>query len=108
MRSSYLRPYRAVERWYEKAAAFNVETVFSRKRPSAPRRTIFVNENLPVEYLDPKGRVLKDYVYDTNQVITSKYTVLTFAPRNILEQFRRVANVSVRLFPLQPVPDLSL
>jgi hypothetical protein len=27
------------------------------------------------------------------QVITSKYNLITFLPRNLLEQFRRVANV---------------
>lgn len=27
------------------------------------------------------------------QVKTSKYTLVTFVPRNLLEQFRRVANV---------------
>jgi phospholipid-translocating ATPase len=32
-------------------------------------------------------------VYPTNQVITSKYTIITFLPRNLLEQFRRVANI---------------
>ena len=28
----------------------------------------------------------------TDEFITSKYTVVTFVPRNLLEQFRRVAN----------------
>lgn len=93
--SSYTRPFRAIARWYDKAAAFNVESIFSRKRQSVPKRTIYVNEDLPTEYLDKRGRVMKDHVYDTNQVITSKYTVITFVPRNLLEQFRRVANMSV-------------
>ncbi|KAE9411132.1 phospholipid-translocating P-type ATPase [Gymnopus androsaceus JB14] len=59
-----------------------------------PRRTVFVNEDLPQEYWDVKGKNIKpEHVYTTNQVITSKYTIITFLPRNLLEQFRRVANV---------------
>jgi phospholipid-translocating ATPase len=41
--------------------------------------------------------VKKDHVYTTNQVVTSKYTIITFLPRNLLEQFRRIANVYVSL-----------
>lgn len=43
--------------------------------------------------MDKKGKVKKEHMYHTNQVVTSKYTVLTFLPRNLLEQFRRIANV---------------
>ncbi|KAG6908584.1 hypothetical protein DXG01_004071 [Tephrocybe rancida] len=80
-------------RAYNKLAAFNVEDLFVRKRAPGPRRTIFVNENLPQDYHDAKGRVKPDHVYGTNQVLTSKYTIITFLPRNLLEQFRRVANI---------------
>ncbi|KAJ7772973.1 phospholipid-translocating ATPase [Mycena maculata] len=83
----------AVARWYAKAAAFNVESLFSRKRQPGPKRTIFVNENLPQDYYNHKGKIKPDHVYISNQVITSKYTLITFLPRNLLEQFRRVANV---------------
>ncbi|TFK63348.1 phospholipid-translocating P-type ATPase [Pluteus cervinus] len=79
--------------WYTKLAAFNVETLFVRKREPGPPRTIYVNENLPEGFRDQKGKVTKDHVYVTNQVITSRYTVLTFIPRNLLEQFRRIANI---------------
>lgn len=78
--------------WYAKAAAFNVESLFARKREPGPPRTVFVNENLPDDYFNPKGKVKPEHEYATNQVITSKYTVITFLPRNILEQFRRLAN----------------
>ena len=60
-----------------------------------PPRTVFINENLPDDYFDNKHRVKKEHVYSSNQVITSKYTIITFLPRNLLEQFRRVANVYV-------------
>ena len=78
--------------WYDKLAAFNVESLFSRKRQAGPPRTVFVHEDLPDDYYDKKQRIKKELLYSTNQVITSKYTVVTFVPRNLLEQFRRVAN----------------
>ena len=78
--------------WYAKLADFKVEALFARRKEPGPPRTIFVNENLPKDYFDARGRPKKQYIYTTNQVITSKYTVLTFVPRNLLEQFRRVAN----------------
>ena len=81
--------------WYKTVSDFNVETLFSTKRQPGPPRTIFVNSPLPDEYYDPKKRhkVLKEHVYCSNQVITSKYTIITFLPRNLLEQFRRIANI---------------
>ncbi|TFK89441.1 phospholipid-translocating P-type ATPase [Polyporus arcularius HHB13444] len=81
--------------WYTKFADFNVESLFARKREPGPPRTVFVNQPLPPDYYDPKkhARVRKEHVYCSNQVITSKYTVITFLPRNLLEQFRRIANI---------------
>jgi len=81
--------------WYDKLAAFNVESLFSRHREPGPPRTIFLNEDLPPEYLGKNNKPKKEHIYTTNQVITSKYTIFTFLPRNLLEQFRRVANVCV-------------
>ena len=81
--------------WYSNAAAFKVEDLFSRKRTPGPRRTVFVNENIADDHRDHKGRIKPEHVYSTNQVITSKYTIITFIPRNLLEQFRRIANMSV-------------
>lgn len=79
--------------WYDKLAAFNVENLFVRKREPGPPRTVYINQELPPDYFDHKGRIKKEYVYSSNQVITSKYTVITFLPRNLLEQFRRIANI---------------
>lgn len=81
--------------WYERVAAYNIETLFVRKKEPGPPRTIYVNEDLPQDYFDAKGRVKKENVYRTNQVATSKYTFITFLPRNLLEQYRRIANVYV-------------
>ncbi|KAJ7781318.1 phospholipid-translocating ATPase [Mycena metata] len=79
--------------WYKRVADFQIADLFSRKRLPGPPRTVHVNENLPADYLDPKGKVKPAHTYSSNQVITSKYTIITFLPRNLLEQFRRVANV---------------
>uniref|UniRef100_A0A0W0FFE3 Phospholipid-transporting ATPase n=1 Tax=Moniliophthora roreri TaxID=221103 RepID=A0A0W0FFE3_MONRR len=79
---------------YSKVEAFSVESLFVKKKPPGPKRTIYVNEELPEEYWDHKKKRIKpEHVYTTNQVITSKYTILTFLPRNLLEQFRRIANI---------------
>lgn len=93
-----IRHQSSIAAWYAKFAAFKVEDLFSRKKEPGPPRTIFVNENLPETHFDARGKVKPEHVYATNQVITSKYTLLTFLPRNLLEQFRRVANMCVRLF----------
>ncbi|KAH8099600.1 phospholipid-translocating P-type ATPase [Cristinia sonorae] len=79
--------------WYRTLADFKVESLFSRKRPVGPPRSVFVRQSLPADYYDHKQRIKKEHVFSTNQVITSKYTIITFLPRNLLEQFRRIANV---------------
>jgi hypothetical protein len=80
--------------WYDRLiSSFSIEDLFIRKRPPGPPRTIFINEPLPEEYYDKKQRVLREHQFYSNQVITSKYTLITFLPRNLLEQYRRVANV---------------
>ncbi|KZP18292.1 phospholipid-translocating ATPase [Athelia psychrophila] len=65
------------------------------RRPVGPPRTVYLNEDLPADYFDARGRPKKEHVYCTNQVITSKYTIITFLPQNLLWQFRRVANVFI-------------
>ncbi|THV03978.1 phospholipid-translocating ATPase [Dendrothele bispora CBS 962.96] len=79
--------------FYRRVKSFSVEDLFSRKREPGPPRTVAVNHPLPEHYLDHKGRVKREYVYSSNQVISSKYTIITFVPRNLLEQFRRIANI---------------
>jgi len=80
---------------YNKVVNFNVESLFARHPGPGVPRTVFFNQNLPDGYFDPKGKPKKEHVYPTNQVISSKYTIITFLPRNLLEQFRRIANMSV-------------
>ncbi|KAK4685890.1 phospholipid-translocating ATPase, partial [Tremellales sp. Uapishka_1] len=82
------------ESWTTRAMdAMNPTKLFSRSKKPRPPRSIYINQPLPAESYDKKGRIQKALFYPTNQNVTSKYSVITFLPRNLLEQFRRVANV---------------
>ncbi|KAH9950331.1 phospholipid-translocating P-type ATPase [Amylocystis lapponica] len=104
----------SVADWYDKVSSFNIETLFVRPRQPGPPRSVFVNQDLPPDYYDDKNRLKKEHIYCTNQVITSKYTLITFVPRNLLEQFRRVANVFflaiaiLQFFPIFPTVSPGL
>ncbi|ORX36159.1 putative phospholipid-translocating ATPase [Kockovaella imperatae] len=73
--------------------SFNLSKIWGNRPGSTTARSVYHNEPLPQGMFDRKGRILKEHKYPTNQNITSKYTIITFLPRNLLEQFRRVANV---------------
>jgi phospholipid-translocating ATPase len=60
-------------------------------KSTLPRREIFINIPLPTHLLTTKGEPIVRYV--RNKVRTSKYTLITFIPKNLFEQFRRVANI---------------
>ncbi|XP_047469990.1 phospholipid-transporting ATPase IF-like [Penaeus chinensis] len=51
-------------------------------------RTLFVNRIPPEEMADPA--VIPKYM--SNNIKTSKYTFINFIPKNLFEQFRRIAN----------------
>lgn len=78
--------------WYARVVDFKVEDLFLKKREPGPPRTVYVHER-PTDQLDSKGKIKEEFLYVTNQVITSKYNIITFLPRNLLEQFRRIANM---------------
>ncbi|WWC87350.1 uncharacterized protein L201_002239 [Kwoniella dendrophila CBS 6074] len=84
--------------WYRRNISrplgkLNPARLFHRGKKSLNSRSIYINEELPSEFYDKKNRILKDKKYTTNQNVTSKYTIITFLPRNLFEQFRRVANI---------------
>ena len=54
-------------------------------------RRVFVNLPLPKYELDKNGNPKRQFV--TNKVRTSKYTLWSFLPKNLFEQFRRAANL---------------
>lgn len=94
----YLQPPR--KPWYTRAAHWiqavdlDPETAFRKKRPPPAPRTIYFNEPLPDDAFHGKKRTPKpEWVYATNQVLTAKYTIYNFVFKNLLEQFRRVANL---------------
>ncbi|WWD00085.1 hypothetical protein V866_006993 [Kwoniella sp. B9012] len=84
--------------WYRRNIAnplnkLNPSKLFHPGKQSLSSRSIYINEELPSEFYDKKGKLLKNKKYPTNQNVTSKYTIITFLPRNLFEQFRRVANI---------------
>ena len=76
-------------------------------------RTIYINNEQPKGYLDTNEIALE---YKSNAIKTSKYSLLTFIPKNLFEQFRRITNLFflvtnlVKLFLPDPPtnPYLSL
>lgn len=65
-------------------------TVKLRKIGSDGRR-VFVNLPLPKYNLTSKGQPADKYA--SNKIRTSKYTIISFVPKNLFEQFRRPANL---------------
>lgn len=89
---SWPKPLQAVGRVIKKID-LNPETAFKKTRPPPAPRSVYFNEPLPSEAFDKKGRPLKSWTFTTNQVLTAKYTLYNFVFKNLLEQFRRVANL---------------
>ncbi|SCU90430.1 LADA_0F04016g1_1 [Lachancea dasiensis] len=54
-------------------------------------RFIYYNTPLPEQYLDEEGKPIIEY--PRNKIRTTKYTALTFFPKNLYLQFQNVANV---------------
>ncbi|CDO76204.1 hypothetical protein BN946_scf184819.g4 [Trametes cinnabarina] len=89
-------------------AATNTSTIASSAPIPGVRRNIYVNCTLPLDEVDSNGEPIMRYV--RNKVRTTKYTVVTFIPKNLYEQFRRAANiyflalVVVQVFPIFGAP----
>ncbi|KAJ6598151.1 phospholipid-transporting ATPase 1 [Mycena vulgaris] len=60
-------------------------------KPEGRRRNVYVNTPLPRGEVDGSGDPFVRY--PRNKVRTTKYTILTFVPKNLYQQFLRVANV---------------
>jgi phospholipid-translocating ATPase len=54
-------------------------------------RTIYVNVPLPDEAKDEQGHIKQRYA--RNKIRTSKYTPLSFIPKNLWFQFHNIANI---------------
>ncbi|GAA96668.1 uncharacterized protein L969DRAFT_97024 [Mixia osmundae IAM 14324] len=102
---------------FDKMTDFDLLAMFEPKRKPGRPRTVLFGHPLPVQAwapskagqkqikkqgMDPQSDQLDravgkvpapEWEFSSNQVLTSKYNVLTFIPKNLLEQFRRVANI---------------
>ena len=105
------QPPGPVARFFAKVGDYDLLAVFDPKRPRPCPRTVLVNVALPPHALESQPRFAvpftgknkvglgkraipaEGWIFESNQVLTSKYNIITFLPRNLLEQFRRVANV---------------
>ncbi|GAA5987172.1 hypothetical protein JCM11641_002155 [Rhodosporidiobolus odoratus] len=104
-------------------ANFDILSLFSHPHRNPYPRQVLVNVPIPPEaqttapkvpvpgwnkaVKDQDGRTIRKekkgfgtkevpapgWTFDSNQVLTSKYNIFTFLPRNLIEQFRRVANI---------------
>ncbi|RUS13501.1 hypothetical protein BC938DRAFT_477820, partial [Jimgerdemannia flammicorona] len=76
------------------------------------RRRVYVNQEIPTAELDEYGQPLVRYT--SNKIQTAKYTVFSFLPKNLFEQFRGVANlyflflVILQMFPIFGATDPGL
>ncbi|CCE62010.1 hypothetical protein TPHA_0B03400 [Tetrapisispora phaffii CBS 4417] len=61
------------------------------KNRADEHRTVYFNMDMPADTLDEDGHPIVDYV--RNKIRTTKYTPITFFPKNILFQFQNFANV---------------
>ncbi|KAJ8082391.1 phospholipid transporting ATPase [Marasmius tenuissimus] len=68
------------------------------------RRNVYVNHPLAHLEVDNKGEPVARY--KRNKVRTTKYTIITFIPKNLYEQFRRVANLFFLTLVILQVVDL--
>lgn len=67
------------------------ETTVKLRRIGSSGRRVFVNLPLPEYELTSSNKAKNTYV--TNKIRTSKYTIISFVPKNLFEQFRRPANM---------------
>ncbi|KAG5461223.1 MAG: hypothetical protein BJ554DRAFT_6617 [Olpidium bornovanus] len=74
--------------------------------PGAAKVQIYLNTPLPGSAVDHRGRPIARF--PTNKLNSTKYTPLTFLPKNLFEQFRRVANCFFLLLAvLQSFPQFE-
>ncbi|POW20960.1 hypothetical protein PSHT_02992, partial [Puccinia striiformis] len=98
-----------------KLTAFDISTYFDPPKTRPIARHVSVNLPLPSTAWksNKKGQLLlgkptEAWEHPNNQIQTAKYSLLTFIPRNLAEQFRRIANAFFLLIViLQFFPQFS-
>ncbi|KAG9309612.1 hypothetical protein JVU11DRAFT_10273 [Chiua virens] len=82
--------------------ADSATTDVSAPRVPGQRRNVYVNTPLSAMEVDQHGQPLARY--PRNKVRTSRYTLVTFLPKNLFEQFHRYASQSCTCFPSLELP----
>ncbi|CAO3627613.1 unnamed protein product [Mucor fragilis] len=89
--SHSLQPSDSQQQQQRRPSVQRTETTVKLRRIESDGRRVFVNLPLPEYELTSKGKPKHTYI--TNKIRTSKYTVVSFVPKNLFEQFRRPANM---------------
>ena len=76
------------------SSSINESEIINEGQQIASRR-IYFNIALPSIAMDKYGVPL--YQYPSNYIRTSKYTLMSFIPANLYEQFHRVANCKFKI-----------
>lgn len=67
------------------------------------------DENARIVYVDEPERTNEKFEFAGNSIRTSKYSILTFLPRNLFEQFHRVAYIYFLIIAiLNQLPQLAV
>ncbi|XP_076467810.1 phospholipid-transporting ATPase VA-like [Babylonia areolata] len=70
-------------------------------------RPVVANHSVPAEVLH-KHKAHPNYGYEGNRIKTTKYSILTFLPKNLFEQFHRFANLYfIFVVALNWVPEIN-
>ncbi|PLW33102.1 hypothetical protein PCASD_13814 [Puccinia coronata f. sp. avenae] len=101
--------------WRDKLTGFDISTYFDPPKTKPIPRHVFINLPLPSgAWKSSKngqllvGKPIEAWEHPNNQIQTAKYSLLTFIPRNLAEQFRRIANAFFLLIViLQFLPQFS-
>ncbi|KAJ1884983.1 phospholipid transporting ATPase, partial [Kickxella alabastrina] len=87
------------------AASSSTSTSTGADADAGDKRSVYVNLAIPSTSLDNHGHPTP---YPANQIRTAKYTLVSFVPKNIFEQFRRAANIYfLFLLILQFIPAVT-
>lgn len=89
--SSHQQPQQEDHEQQRRPSLQRTETTVKLRKIGSSGRRVFVNLPLPEYELTSKGKPKNVYV--TNKIRTSKYTIISFVPKNLFEQFRRPANM---------------
>ena len=98
----------------EEAGMVKVKVKTQKKKKSKENKTRIVHAN--ILYDNAKGEENPNRHFSDNKIKTTKYTLLSFLPKNLFEQFHRFANVYfvfIALLNFVPVvnafqPELAL